>query len=82
MMKAKYVAANGRETLLLGLSFANLDRLRAQARDGFIPIDGAELGIPIDIVITAGETEAALFDLVKDHVGENTRIHIDEKLKS
>ena len=67
--------------LLLGLSFGNLDRLRAEALDGFIKIKGEEVGLPADIIITAGESEAALMHAF-GMIGPDTEVHISERLKS
>jgi hypothetical protein len=36
---------NGRKTLMIGLSFGNLDRFRAEPDDTFIKIDGKEMGL-------------------------------------
>jgi hypothetical protein len=66
----------------LGLSHANLDRLRAEGLDGAIRIEGRELGLAADIWITAGETEAHMADHFRDGIGPHTVVHIDKKLKS
>ena len=60
MIKAATVAKNGRTTLMIGLSFGNLDKFRTQPLDTFIPIDGTSLGLPIDILLFSGETEGDL----------------------
>lgn len=81
MIKAKG-NIGGREVLLIGLSDANLDRLRLQGTDGYIRIEGREVGIGVHIVITAGPTEAELVDLVSDGIGPDPTVHISERLKS
>ena len=60
MLKGKGTRG-GRETLLFGLSFQNLKRLR---RDQPIVIYREEMGIPFDIVIFAGPTEQAMADQI------------------
>ena len=68
--------------VLLGLSHANLDRLRADGLDGFIRIAGEELGIDITILITAGETEQAMLEHFASSVGPDTKVTIDPRFKS
>ncbi len=68
--------------VLLGLSHANLDRLRAEGLKGGIRIQGAELGIDVDIIITAAPTEAHMLDAIAEQIGPSTRVHIDQKMKS
>ena len=75
MIKAT-ATGNGRTILLLALSHANLDRLREDGLEGFIKILGEEVGIgKIDIMITAGETEAAIAKGLKRFIGPDTIIH-------
>jgi hypothetical protein len=71
---------NGREVLMVGLSFGNLDRFRAEPGDTFIKIDGRELGIALDVLIFSGETEAHMAELMK--IGPQTLVHVDPRLKS
>ena len=73
---------NGRPTVMLGLSFRNLDKFRDEPGDTFIPIDGTEMGLSFDIMIFSGETEAHLQDTIQGAIGPHTKIHIDPKLKS
>ena len=73
---------NGRTFLLIGLSFDNLDYLRAHALDGYINIDGNDLGIYHDIIITSGKTEHELFDLLKDRLIDGAVVHFSDKMKS
>jgi hypothetical protein len=76
------VTINGVDTLMVGLSFANLDRFRAKPRDTFIKIKGKEIGLSHDILIFSAETEAHMYELIKGNITENTIVYIDEKLKS
>jgi hypothetical protein len=80
MMKAR-ARFNGREIVLLGLTHANLDRLRTDGLKGCILVDGAEMGIPFDIHITAAENERAMLDAFQDSIGPDTKLHIDNKVK-
>lgn len=81
MMKIK-ATLSGREVLVLGLSHANLDRLRADGLKGYIKIDGKEIDIPFDILITAAEREAVMMRAFADGIGEGTKVHIDKRFKS
>lgn len=81
MMKA-ILTAGDKKILMIGLSFKNLDKFRAEPRDTFIRIDGNEMGLPIDVMICSGETEAHLTDMIRDRIGPNTIVHVDPKLKS
>jgi hypothetical protein len=79
----KAVAKLGDRTLLLvGLSFANLDMFRAQPRDTFIKIDGEPMGLPVDVMIFSGESEAHLAHMMRNSIGPDTIVHVDPKLKS
>jgi hypothetical protein len=73
---------NGRTMLILGLSFKNLDKFRAEPGDTFIKIDGRQMDLPIDVMIFSGETEAHLANLVQNSVGPMTKVYVDPKLKS
>jgi hypothetical protein len=79
MLRAR-ATIDGQPTLLLGLSFKNLDKFRAEPGDTFIKIKGEEMNIPFDILIFSGETEAKMAEMVR--IGPDTIVHIDPKLKS
>lgn len=64
MMKFTVTKSDGRMLLGLGLSFGNLDKFRQEPRDTFIPIDGKELGLPVDVIIFSGETEAHMTEMM------------------
>ena len=81
MLKAK-VTLDGRKTIMLGFSFKNLDKFRAEPGDTFIKLNGDEMGMPFDILIFSGETEAHMADMVRNAIGPDTVVHIDPKLKS
>lgn len=68
--------------ILLGLSHANLDRLRADGLKGGISIKGEELGVAVDIFITAAPTEAHMLDAIAIRIGPETQVRVDKKLKS
>lgn len=72
----------GRDVLILGLSFANLDKFREHPRDTFIRIDGKLFGLSADILLFSGETEQLLTDVVADLIGPSTKVDISDKLKS
>lgn len=81
MIKASATGRDGRSYLVIGLSHANLDKLRADGTRGYIKIVGAEMQLPID-VITAGETEASLTHDLAEFIGPDTKVRISKKLKS
>ena len=82
MIKATATSADGRKLVLLGLSHSNLDKLRADGLKGFIRVDGKEMGIDCDIMITADVDEHALAQALARYVGPDTKVHISDKLKS
>jgi hypothetical protein len=81
MIKAR-ATINGRKTLILGLSFGNLDRFRAEPGDTYIKIDGREVDMPCDVLIISGETEAAITHTLSRGIGPHTEVIISDKLKS
>lgn len=83
MMKAR-MKVDGREALVLGLSYANLDRLRAEGFSGSIKIPAEDHGMPFDIIITAEKTEAHMVEIFEEDglIGPDTEVHIDPRLKS
>lgn len=81
MMKATATAADGRTIVVLGLSHANLERLRQQGLSGFINVAGHDLGIPFDVMITAAPTERDLLEAFQQLIGPDTKLHIDKRLK-
>lgn len=82
MIKAIAHGANGRKTLVLGLSFGNLDKLRTEAGDTYIRVDGRELGLDIDIMLISGETEAHIAETLRGGIGPDTKINVSPRLKS
>ena len=81
MMKIK-AELGGRDVLIVGLSHANLDRLRRDGLSGYIKIDDKELGLNVDIWITAAETENVMLDAFQAGITEGTKLRIDKRLKS
>ena len=84
MVKMVGTQENGTQVVMLGLSWANLDRLRADGLKGFMNIRGVDIGVPVDIIITAAETEHEIADLLirEGFVGPDTKVNISDKLKS
>ena len=68
--------------VVLGLSHANLDRLREAGLSGGIQISGKELGIDVDIWITAAPDERAMIRAFQDGIGPETDVRIDKRLTS
>jgi len=83
MMKGSFQGDDGSKMIVLALSFANMDRLREQALDGFIEIDCGIFGLPgVSIILTAGKDEHAMFEAVQRWITPETKLHISDKLKS
>lgn len=80
MIKIKTTLGDKR-VLLLGLSHANLDRLKAQGLTGFIRVADPELELPVEIWITAAETEQVMIDAFKDGIRDGTKVRMDPRLK-
>lgn len=59
---------NGRKTVILGLSFENLDRFREQPGDTFIYIKGEKLGLAFDLMIFSGVTEEEMSISLPEHL--------------
>jgi hypothetical protein len=82
MMKAVATDPDGRTIMMIGLSFRNLDQFMAKPGDTFIRIDGKEMGLPLDVLIFSGETEAHCAEYISGTIGPDTKVHIDPKLRS
>jgi hypothetical protein len=82
MIKATAKGSDGRTLLVLGLSFRNLEKFRAEPGDTFIKIDGKAMGLPIDVLLFSGETEAHMAETMRGSIGPDTIVHVDPKLKS
>lgn len=77
MIKATVRASDGRTVLVVGLSFGNLDKFRAEPGDTYIRINGADVGgLPVDVLLFSGETEAHLHETIKDLIGPETKVNI------
>jgi hypothetical protein len=82
MIKATAKGPDGRTILVIGLSFGNLDKFRAAPGDTYIRIDGREMGLPIDVMIFSGETEAHCAEVVGFAIGPDTSVHVSRRSKS
>jgi hypothetical protein len=82
MLKATGKTSDGKELLIIGLSFGNLRKFMSEPMDTFIRIDGKEVGLPMDVLIFSGETEAHMAKYMENSIGRDTIVHIDPKLKS
>jgi hypothetical protein len=79
----KATATQGDRTIMvIGLSFKNLDKFRAEPGETFIRIDGKEMGLPVDVLIFSGETEAHCAQSLSGTIGPDTKVHVDPKLRS
>lgn len=82
MIKATATTPDGRQLLMIGLSFGNLDRFRAEPGETFIRIDGKAMDLPFDVVIFSGKTEADMHAAMAGAIGPDTKVHIDPRVKS
>jgi hypothetical protein len=82
MIKATATRADGRKVMIIGLAFGNLDNLRAKPGDDYIHINGKEMGLPVDVMIFAGATEADCVETMKGGIGPDTKVHVSDRLKS
>jgi hypothetical protein len=82
MIKAAATGADGRTILVVGLSFGNLDKFRAQPGDTFIRINGKEMGLPLDVMIFSGETEAHCAETLAGGIGPGTKVHVSQRSKN
>lgn len=82
MIKATATLPDGRKLLVIGLSFGNLDKFRAEPGDTYIRIDGKEMKLPLDVLLFSGETEAHMQEAIAGAIGSDTVIHVSPRLKS
>lgn len=82
MIKASATTADGRNLLVIGLSFGNLDKFRTKPGDTYIKIDGREMGLPTDVLIFSGATEADCAETIKAFIGPETNVVVSDRLKS
>lgn len=83
MIKATGTTPKGTKVLLIGLSHRNLDKLREDGLKGYIKVDGDAIGWPgHQIMITAGETEAVMAEVLGEFIGPETIVNTSDKLKN
>lgn len=83
MIKAMATDGTGKKILVLGLSFADLDKFRAEAGTTCIRmIIGNDLDLPLDLMLFCGETEAHLAELLAGGIGPDTKVHVSPRSKS
>jgi hypothetical protein len=82
MIKATGEGPNGRKMLFIGLSFGNLDKFRDSPLDTHILIDGRELGLPHDVLIFSGRSEAEMAEIISHGFGPNTKVNINNRSKN
>jgi hypothetical protein len=70
----------GRNILVIGLSFGNLDKFKSMPGDTFIKIKGEEVGLSVDVILFSGETEQSMARQMSQFVGPDTKVHIDPKV--
>jgi hypothetical protein len=80
MIKFTADQGNGRTLLGIGLSFKNLKKFHDEAGDTYIRINGADMGLPVDILIFSGVTEQAMARQMADLIGPETQVNIDPRM--
>jgi hypothetical protein len=81
MNKAIASDGTGKKILVIGLSFGNLDKFRAEPGYTFIRIIGREVGLPVDVMIFSGETEAHCAEVLAGGIGPKTKVHVSDRAK-
>jgi hypothetical protein len=81
MIKAMAVR-DGRKTLMIGLSFGNLDKFRAEPLDTYITIKGEDVGLPHDVMIFSGRTEEDMADVIIPYLGPDVKVHVSTRKKN
>ena len=81
MLKAR-ANLNGRDTVIIGLTFGNLAKLRAEADATYLHIEGAEMSLPFDIIIFSGKDVKTLLELIAPGISADTKVTIDPKLRN
>lgn len=82
MIKATGKGPTGTDTLFIGLSFGNLDRFRADPLDSYIVIKGAEMGLPFDVMIFSGRTEAEMLEMLSQGLAPDAKVNITDRAKN
>lgn len=82
MLKAIATSSGGKKVLVIGLTFKDLELMRAHPMDDHIRIEGAEIGLAVDVMMFVGPDDAARASAVGGGIGPNTRVHISDKLKN
>lgn len=65
---------NGKDTLILGLSWKNLENFKKGPGDSYIHIMGAELGIGHDILIISDKTEQDMANMLRKSMAPGASI--------
>jgi hypothetical protein len=71
----------GQDTLFIGLSFGNLDRFREKPGDTYIKITGSEMGLPFDVLLFSGITEADCMTVLQAGIGSDTKVNVSKRQK-
>ena len=82
MIKATGKGPTGNDTLFVGLSHGNLDKFRDQPLDTYILISGTDVGLPFDVMIFSGKTEADMAEFMSEGFGPNTQVTVSKRSKN
>lgn len=75
MLKATATGPDGRSLLVIGLSFGNLGKFIDEPGRTMIRVDGEEMGLPVDVLLFSGETEAEMHKTMAGAIGPETVVH-------
>jgi hypothetical protein len=81
MIKAMAIR-NGRTTLMIGLSFGNLDEFKKHPLDTFIEIKGEEMGLDHDVMIFSGRTEEGMAEMIVPNLTPDAKVTIADRKKN
>jgi hypothetical protein len=73
---------DGRTTLMIGLSFGNLDKFRAEPLDTFILIKAEDVGLDHDVMIFSGRTEEDMAGVIIPHLTPDAKTHVSTRKKN
>lgn len=82
MIKATGKSITGKDMLIIGLSHVNLDKFMKEPLNTFIHINGAEIGMPFDVMIFSGKTEADMAELISKGFTPETKVTVSERSKN
>lgn len=71
-----------RDIFMIGFSLEQIDHMRQNFGKTLRRYAKADYGLPMDVIIFSGESEAAMAQQFAEFIGPETRVKIDDKLKN